>query len=98
MNLKKLRRELAGLRLQKTDLGQTELERFAKKLGRKRSRATRGEPQWISEILPASRPISIPGHKSIKTYTAVSILDRFEEDLDRLEENEQAEHDRGENT
>ncbi len=86
MNTKKLRRDLGRLREQKSGLGQKKLEAFAKRLGRRRSSRSASEPQWISSVLPESRPISIPGHKSIKTYTAVSILDCFEEDLARLEE------------
>lgn len=98
MNIKKLRLELEKLRRRKANLGQTDLERFAKKLGRKRSRSSTKEPQWISETLPYSRPVSIPGHKSIKVYTAVSILDRFEEDLDYLEEQFDAPEDRKEDS
>jgi hypothetical protein len=87
MNRKKLgrlRRELAKLREGAGGIGQRELERFAAKLGRRR-RASGGEPQWMSDE-PGVRPISIPGHKTINRFTAGSILDAFEADLDRLEE------------
>ena len=36
----------------------------------------------MTDSLPGSRPISIPSHPTINPYTAESILDRFEEDLD----------------
>jgi hypothetical protein len=87
MNRKKLgrlRRELDRLREAIGGLGQRELERFAAKLGRRR-RASGGEPQWVSDA-QGVRPISIPGHKTINRFTAGSILDAFEADLDRLEE------------
>ena len=82
----KLRDELQKLRAQAADLGQARLEGFAKKLGRVRKPVNTKEPQWVSTLLTGSRPISIPGHRTIKRFTAKSILDDFEADLDRLEE------------
>ena len=86
MNTKKLRRDLGRLREQKSGLGQKNLKRSRNDWGGGDRAGQQARPQWISSVLPESRPISIPGHKSIKTYTAVSILDCFEEDLARLEE------------
>jgi len=83
--VQKLRRELGKLRAQKFNLGEAELSGFAKKLGRWRLKKQTSEPQWITDI-PGLRPISIPGHKAINPYTAASILDSFEMDLEYLEE------------
>lgn len=43
-------------------------------------------PMYVSDLLPASRPISIPGHPTIKAYTAEQVLDDLEVDLEQLEE------------
>lgn len=61
------------------------LEKFAKSLGRRL--AKRGsEPNWVSDLLPNARPISIPHHsRNLKRGTATNILDAFERDLDELE-------------
>lgn len=84
--LQKLRRRLEALRSRQANIKSGELERFAKMLGRKQ--APRGkEPTFVSELLPKSRPLSIPHHsKALKKWTASSILDQLEKDIDDLEE------------
>jgi hypothetical protein len=63
----------------------SELEEFAKALGRTRHRRGK-EPTWISESFSDLRPVSIPHHsKDLNKYTAQSILDHLEYDLERLE-------------
>ena len=45
------------------------------------------EPTWINPNFPALRPLSIPHHsKGLNRFTAQSILDQLEEDLDRWKE------------
>ena len=84
--LRELRRELDELKRRKRNLTEKDLISFAKRIGRKRS--NRGdEPTYVSELLPRSNPISIPGHRGhVKVGTAGNILDQFEADLDILEE------------
>ena len=77
-----LRRELGKLRAKKHNIRGRDLTRFAGKLGRQRDTSRGTEPQWVTDLIPGSRPISIPGHRTINPYTAESIMDRFEEDLD----------------
>ena len=63
----------------------SELARFAIQVGR--SRHPRGkEPTWVSDHLPDARPLSIPGHGELNRFTARSILDQLEEDLDMMSE------------
>lgn len=45
------------------------------------------EPTWVNYEFPDLRPVSIPHHsKPIYKWTAGSILDQLEQDLERLEE------------
>jgi hypothetical protein len=62
-----------------------DLESFARKLGR--NRAKRGsEPNWVSEEFNDLRPVSIPHHsRDLSRFTAGSILDQLEEDIERHE-------------
>jgi len=84
--LKKLRQELDNLRVHPSNLRNTELVKFATKLGRFKSNRGK-EPTYVSDLLPQSRPISIPNHPgSFPRYTAISILDALEQDIDELEE------------
>jgi hypothetical protein len=84
--LRQLRKRLNALRSRASNIKSGELEKLARALGRKL--ANRGkEPTFISEMLPLSRPLSIPHHAtSIKTGTARNILDQLEKDIDDLEE------------
>jgi hypothetical protein len=82
--VKKLKRQLAELRQGVGNMKPRKLERFAIKLGR--NKVNRGkEPTWESEILPKSRPITIPHHSIVKVGTAHNILDQFEGDIFQLE-------------
>jgi hypothetical protein len=82
----KLRRELEQLRVGKYNLKSSDLTRFAAKVGRKRDTSRGKEPTYVSILLPGARPLSIPGHRKIKPYTADAIMDILEADLDRWEE------------
>jgi hypothetical protein len=83
--LRKLRRQLDSLR-QRGGIKSRELEDLAKAMGRRRH--PRGkEPTWVSDLVPNSRPLSIPNHPGdLNRITAGRILDRLEEDLYQLEE------------
>lgn len=85
--IRRLRRKLQKLRNQaKGGIPSKEMIRLAESVGRKRSK--RGsEPNFVSELLPDSRPISIPSHpKPLNRFVAGNILDALEADLDALEE------------
>ena len=82
--IEKLRKKTDALRL-KGGIRPAELESLAKACGRIRKK--RGsEPTWINQDLPQLRPLSIPHHKELNRFTAQSILDQIEIDLDALEE------------
>jgi len=68
-------------------IGAAELESLAQELGRVRSKRGK-EPTWISERFPDLRPLSIPHHGSrdLNRFTAGSIIDQLELDLERWEE------------
>ena len=84
--LRQLRKRLNALRSRAGNIKSGELESLARALGRKL--ANRGkEPTFISEVLPQSRPLSIPHHStSLKPGTARNILDELEKDINNLEE------------
>jgi hypothetical protein len=84
--LQRLRKRLEALRTRLGNIQSRELESLAKALGRKR--ANRGsEPTYVSELLPLSRPLSIPHHSTtLKRGTAGNILDQLERDIEALEE------------
>jgi hypothetical protein len=84
--LRRLRKRLDALRTRLGNIESRELESLAKALGRRP--ANRGkEPTFVSELLPQSRPLSIPHHSTpLKKGTAGSILDQLEKDIDDLEE------------
>ena len=78
--LEELRQELASLR-RRGGIRPNEMESFAKALGRKQD--PRGkEPTWVNPDFPILRPVSIPHHKELNKYTAKSILDQLEEDIE----------------
>jgi hypothetical protein len=88
MNAKKiaeLRKKIDRLR-QKGGIKSSELETLAKRFGKVRHK--RGsEPNWVDEEHPNLRPLSIPHHgKELNRFTAQSILDQLESDLDALED------------
>ncbi len=85
--LKRLRRLLEKYRRQsKGDIASNKLEQLAESLGRRR--VSRGKhPTFESVLLPNSRPLTIPHHsKKLNRYVADDILMQLEEDIDRLEE------------
>ena len=61
------------------------MERLAIQMGRRRHRRGK-EPTWISDILPSARPLSIPSHPGdLNRFTARTILDVLESDLEAIE-------------
>ena len=84
--LRKLKKELELLRSRKTNIRPREMINFAKKLGRVKSNRGK-EPNYINQIFPLLRPISIPNHPgSLYKFTAGNILDSLEEDIFTHEE------------
>ena len=80
--LERLRRELAELRA-RTAVKPKELERFAKRVGRRRS--IRGQEPTFE--LEGRRPLSIPIHPGdLRIGTKNNILDTLEGDLTAYEE------------
>ena len=71
-----------------------ELESLAKDLGRVKSKRGK-EPTWVNEQFPELYPLSIPHHGShdLNRFTAGSILDQLENDLERWEEAMELEDD-----
>jgi len=80
----RLRRKIANIR-HAGGIRSTELARLAGQVGRRLHPRGR-EPTWISELLPGARPLSIPSHGELNRFTARSILDQIEEDLDMISE------------
>lgn len=81
--LTKLQTEIEELR-NRRGIKPRELESLAQALGRKRH--SRGsEPNWVSAVFPELRPVSIPHHggRDINRFTAQSILDQLELDVER---------------
>ena len=62
----------------------SELESLAKACGRVLHKRGK-EPTWINPDIQKIRPLSIPHHGELNKFTAQSILDQLELDLDILE-------------
>ncbi len=85
--LRRLKQQLERLRARPANIRSAELKTFARQLGRTLRPQQTGEPPYVSQLLPYSRPISIPDHPgSMNRYTAGNILDSFEADIFALEE------------
>ncbi len=85
--LRKIHKEIAKLRAGLANIKSGDLMSVARQLGRVRSKQRTNEPTFISELLPHSRPISIPDHSgTLKPRTSGNILDALEQDLFFLEE------------
>jgi|SRR5882724_3086786 len=85
--LQRLKRRLAMLRQRLANIRSTELQSFARALGRVRDTSRGKEPTFVSLLLPNSRPLSIPDHPgSLKRFTAGNILDTLEQDIFALED------------
>jgi hypothetical protein len=80
--LRKVRAEIASLRLRLGSVTARELEAIARWLGR--TRFARGkEPTFVR---PPWLPLTIPAHKpTLRKGTAKNILDHLEEDADQIE-------------
>jgi len=90
--IRKLRSVIEALR-NKGWVKTAELEILARRLGRRRAKRGK-EPTWISDALPDRRPVSIPSHPGdVNRFTARSILDQLEGDLDLYEELLQSQED-----
>ncbi len=84
MKVRKLKNWLKALR-QAGGIKSLEMEKFAKALGRKKSKVGK-EPTWINEKFPNLPPVSIPHHSvDLNRFTAGGILDQLENDLEKLE-------------
>lgn len=81
----KLRRELKQLRDAKYSLKLRDLISFAGKVGRKEDTSRGKEPTYVNVLFPELRPLSIPSHREVNPFTANSILDTLEADLDKWE-------------
>jgi hypothetical protein len=85
--LQRLKRRLAMLRQRPANIRSLELQSLARALGRVRDTSRGKEPTFVSLLLPASRPLSIPDHPgSLKRFTAGNILDVLEQDIFALED------------
>jgi hypothetical protein len=82
--VERLRRKIAKIR-RTGGIRSSELVRLAQQVGRRLHQRGR-EPTWVSELLPGARPLSIPSHAELNRFTARSILDQLEEDLDMITE------------
>jgi len=84
--LQRIKRQIDILRSRPNNIRSTELSKLAKSLHRRRF--DRGkEPTYVSDILPKSRPISIPNHPgAMSKFTAINILDQLEQDIFEIEE------------
>ena len=80
-----LKKKLQRLRDKVANLKRDDLLNFADALGRVKSKRGK-EGTYISTLLPYSRPISIPKHRTFNKFTAGNILDAFEQDLFALED------------
>ncbi len=58
---------------------------LAKACGRERSKSGK-EPNWINPEFQKLYPLSIPHHGELNKYTARSILNQLEADLDYIED------------
>ena len=84
--LDKLRKLVEGLR-NKGGIGYSELESLARALGRVPSK--RGKHQtWVNQTFTDLYPLTIPRHgsKDLNKYTANSILDQLELDIEKFKE------------
>jgi hypothetical protein len=82
--IKKLRAIISQLR--GSDVRPDKLISLAKAIGRIQS--NRGKHPTYVGGPPGTMPISIPHHATVKRFTAGSILDQLEQDLDLLEESD----------
>ena len=84
--LDKLRKRVEEFR-KKGGIGTSELESLARSLGRVLSKKRGKEPTWVNQRFTDLRPLSIPRHgsKDLNKYTANSILDQLEFDIDKFE-------------
>lgn len=81
----KLREKIDELR-RRGGIRPSELESLAKACGRIRHKRGR-EPNWVNQDYRQLRPLSIPRHRELNKFTAQSILDQLEIDLDTIEKN-----------
>jgi len=84
--LRKIKEEIAACR-GRGGIKASELEGLAKELGRVLSKRGK-EPTWVSEAFPDLRPVSIQRHGSrdLNRFTAGTILDQLEMDVERWAE------------
>jgi hypothetical protein len=84
--LSRLKGRLDDLR-RKGGIKSSEVEALAKALGRVREKKRGKEPTWVNRDIPELRPLSIPHHSTdLNKYTAGSILDQLEGDIEKMGE------------
>ena len=82
--IRKLRDEIQRMR-RRGGLRPAELENLARSVGRVRHKRGK-EPSWVSTVFLGAPPVSIPNHPGdLSKYTARSILNELEADLDRFD-------------
>lgn len=85
IKLRKINERLQRLRLKPNNIRSGELVSLARSLQRRPFERGK-EPTFISDILPRSRPISIPNHpRALSKGTAINILDQLEQDIFEIE-------------
>jgi hypothetical protein len=84
--LDKLRKRIEEFR-KKGGIGSSEIESLARGLGRVLSKKRGKEPTWVNQVFRDLRPLSIPRHgsKDLNKFTANSILDQLELDIEKFE-------------
>jgi hypothetical protein len=84
--LNRLKGRLDDLR-RKGGIKSSEVEALAKALGRVHDKRRGKEPTWVNRDFPGLRPLTIPHHSTdLNKYTAGSILDQLEGDIEKIEE------------
>jgi len=80
-SLERIQYEIDGLRTRASNIKRGELVSLAEKLGREHRKRGK-EPTYVLKDLPNRPPLSIPSHTKIAKFTALSILDTLEEDVE----------------
>jgi hypothetical protein len=83
--LDRIRERLNSLRGQ-GGIKPRKVEALARALGRTHHKRGK-EPTWINKLIPELQPLTIPHHSGdLSRFTASSILDQLEGDIDKIEE------------
>jgi hypothetical protein len=83
--LAKIKKKISEARRGAANLKFKDLEKIAKMLGREQSKDRNNHPTFVSTLLDTN-VITIPNHSAgVKKYTALNILDQFDNDVFELE-------------